>query len=409
MHLYSLFRTHALTEQETKKSLRGICLMGFFWSTATLMVVSVFPIYLTEVLGASYTEAGLLEAAALFLTFMFKSFSGVMSDVFRHRKPLIALGSILSVTTKLIFAAANSVHLISIARMTDRAVKGIRSSPTDALIADLSQVNVNRGRSFGLYKTSSLLGVGFGALIAMILMRLTDQNYPFIFYASMIPGLCALFVLFMVVKQPPIQDEIKKTHKGWRIDDIQYLPWKFWVLLGIVSILMLARFSENNIIYRARSIGWSKHWIPLITIGMELMNASLAYPIGRFSDHTNRYKLLFKGMFVLVLANFVFISTESLLGVAVGSLLAGAHMGITQGLLSTLVSESIPAELRGTAFALYYLCIGFSVSGGNIIAGHLNDTIGTVGAFCGGIVFTSLSMLALWGYMAYKKTRVVIP
>lgn len=403
MHLYSLFRTHDLTKDETNKSLWGISFVGFFSSVATLMVISIFPIYLTEVLGASYKEAGFIEAAALFLAFIFKSFSGVLSDIFRNRKPLIALGSALSVLGKIIFAMANSITLISIARMADRAVKGIRSSPTDALIADLSKVNIDRGRSYGLYRTISLCGVGLGTIVASILLHFTGKNYQFIFYLSMIPGIISLILLFTIVKQPPIRDEIKKGHKGWRIDDIKYLPKQFWVLMAIFSLLMLARFSENNIIYRARTIDWPIVFIPAITFGMELVNACLAYPIGRFSDKTNRFKLLLGGMSILLVADLVFISTESMVGVGIGALLAGAHMGVTQGLLSTLISESTPAELRGTAFAIYYLCIGFAVSGGNIIAGHLNDMIGTVGSFCGGFIFTAFSMLVLWGYIARSR------
>lgn len=403
MHLYSLFRTHDLTKDETNKSLWGISFVGFFSSVATLMVVSIFPIYLTEVLGASYKEAGFIEAAALFLAFIFKSFSGVLSDIFRNRKPLIALGSALSVLGKIIFAMANSITLISIARMADRAVKGIRSSPTDALIADLSKVNINRGRSYGLYRTISLCGVGLGTIVASILLYFTGKNYQFIFYLSMIPGIISLILLFTIVKQPPIRDEIKKSHKGWRIDDIKYLPKQFWVLMAIFSLLMLARFSENNIIYRARTIDWPIVFIPAITFAMELVNACLAYPIGKYSDRTNRFALLLGGMAILLIADLVFISTESMVGVGVGALLAGAHMGVTQGLLSTLISESTPAELRGTAFAIYYLCVGFAVSGGNIIAGHLNDMIGTVGSFCGGFIFTAFSMLVLWGYIARSK------
>lgn len=403
MPLYRLFKTHDLSQEETQKSLWGISFVGFFSSTATLMVVSIFPIYLTEVLGASYKEAGALEAAALFLTFIFKSFSGVLSDIIRNRKPLIALGSLLSVLGKFIFAIADSLQLISLARMADRAVKGIRSSPTDALIADLSKANVDRGRSFGLYKTLSLCGVGFGALVSMTLMHYFGPQYSLIFMLSMLPGLIALTLLCTIVKQAPIREEIKKTHKGWRIDDIKYLPSSFWLLLFVAFVLMFARFSENNIIYRARAVGWPIGFIPMITIGMELMNACLAYPIGKFSDKTNRYVLLLGGMMVLLVADLVFISTESLSGIAVGALLAGAHMGVTQGLLSTLISESTPAELRGTAFAIYYLCVGFAVSGGNVIAGYLNDSIGTTGSFCGGFIFTALSMTILWTYIVKKN------
>lgn len=402
---FSLFRTEELTDKQVRLSLWGVSWMSFFWGVGTLMVVSIYPIVLTEVLGASYTEAGIIEGTAIFLSFVFKSFSGVLSDIFRRRKPMIGLGSLLSVLVKLIFATAHNVLLFSVARTVDRAVKGIRSSPTEALVADLSKRNTNRGESFGLYKTLSMLGQVSGSVVAMLLMHYTATNHQFIFYYSMIPGIIALLLLVTIVRQPPIRDEIKKSHKGWRVDDVKYLPKAFWILLFIAAVFMLSRFSESNIIYRARTVGWDAQYTPTINITMELVSACLVYPIGRLADRSNRLMLLMMGVFVLFLGNLIFISTASIVGVALGTITAGASLGMTHGLLSALIADSTPAELRGTAFAIYYFVVGTAVSFGNVIAGHLNDIIGTTGCFTGGLVFTSLTMLLLWGVVLRNPDR----
>lgn len=363
------------------------------------MVVSIYPIFLTEVKGATYTQSGLIEGGALFLAFMFKSFSGVLSDIFRRRKPLIFLGGLLTVLVKLIFVAAHSVSLLAVARITDRAVKGIRSSPTDALVADLSRSNENRGRSYGLYKTFPMIGGGLGFLLSYALMSHSSQDYHFVFYVSMIPGIISLFILLSLVKQPVIKDEIKKGHKGWKIQDIKYLPKEFWIITGIVFVLMFARFSEMNIIYRARTVGWPIGFTGALNIIMELMSALLVYPMGYLYDKSDRLRLLFRGMCVLLLANVIFISTDSMTGIVLGTIFAGASVGMSQGIIAALIADSTPAELRGTAFSIYYFVVGISLSLGNVMAGHLNDYMGTKGCFCGGFIFTSLAMLILWYVM----------
>ena len=84
-------------------------------------------------------------------------------------------------------------------------------------------------------------------------------------------------------------------------------------------------------------------------------------------------------------------------------MLAGLHMGMTQGLIGTLIAESTLPHLRGTAFALYYFIAGIAVLTGNYSAGHASDLLNNVtGAFYCGLFFTSLSAAYLAGLL-YRK------
>ncbi len=386
--------TIVLSEADSRRSLWGISWMSFFWSASSLMIFSLLPTFLTEVLGASHTKVGIIEGVAIFLAFISKVFSGITSDIFRTRKPLIAIGTFFSILVKIIFAAAASVNWVFLARAIDRLSKGVRSSPTDALIADLSH-NQNRGQSYGIRQSLYTLGAVAGCSSTSILMFLSGNNYRFAFILSTIPGLIALVILWKVIKQPTIVNEVKPKNSAWHWADVKYLPNSFWSLLAISSLLMVARFSEAFINLRAKDIGWPIELLPLLLIPMELIHAAFAYPMGKLADRISRLKLLLNGMMVLILANIVFVTTHSIPGVMIAALLAGVHMGITQGLLSTLVAQSTPAELRGTAFAIYYLASGTAVLIGNSLAGHLNDTLGTTGCFSGGLVFTALACLLL--------------
>jgi len=378
--------------------------MSFFWSTGTIMVASLLPTFLTEVLHASHTKVGILEGVAIALMFASKIVSGVLSDIFRTRKPMIAIGSLFTILTKLMFAAAVSFNFVFLAKCVDRLSKGIRSSPTDALIADLS-TNQTHGKSYGIRQTLYPLGVVFGSLLTTGLMILTGNSYRTIFLLATIPGIIALLILLFLIRQPRIQHELPKRSLRWNIRDIRFLSFRFWMLLSVTTILMLARFSEAFLNLQAKSVGWQVAMLPLLFVAYELVHAVIAYPMGRLADKVNRKKLLLTGMGVLILANFVLIGAKTWQGALLGATIVGLHMGMTQGLLSAMIADEAPADLRGTAFALYYFFSGGAAMVGNVIAGHLSDTYGIQGCFYGGAVFTTLAVLALFLVIQYSHAH----
>jgi MFS family permease len=377
------------SDPANNRSLWGIAWMSFFWSTATVMVFTLLPTFLTEVLGASKTKLGMIEGVAVFLAFLAKVFSGVLSDYWRSRKPLIMVGTFASIIVKSMFAMATSISWIFVARSIDRFSKGVRSAPTDALIADLSPQN-KEGSSYGIRYMLYTLGAVFGGGVAAGLMHLSPHNYRLVFWLSIIPATVAFLILCFVVK--PAVEESKMKQRPWHWRDAKHLPPIFWELLGVSFLLMLARFSEAFLTLRAKDLGWSIQMLPLLMVGYDIVNAGISLPIGKMADRYNRQKLLLAGILVLTLTNFVIVSIHQPAGIFVGMLLAGLHMGMTQGLISALIAETTLPHLRGTAFALYYLSSGVAVLIGNSVAGFLSDFVGgAVGAFWGGAVFTLLA------------------
>ncbi|MCX7338205.1 MAG: MFS transporter [Alphaproteobacteria bacterium] len=370
------------------KSLWAIGWMSFFCSTATVMVFTLLPIFLTDVLGASKTKIGFIEGVSLFLAFVTKVFSGVLSDYWRSRKPIMMVGTFFSIVIKIMFALATSMTWIFAARSLDRIIKGIRTAPTDALIADLSQKN-KEGSSYGIRYSLYMFGSVFGGIIAAGLMRVTDHNYRLIFWASIIPATLAFVILIFFVT-PAVEPRQPAKKKDWNLADIKFLPPIFWQLLIVTFLLMMARFSESFLTLRAKDHGWSVAVLPLMMVAYELVHASAALPIGKLADRWNRHKLLLAGILVLAVTNCVILFSQTSMGILWGMILAGLHMGMTQGLISALIAESTLPNLRGTAFALYYLTCGTAVFIGNIVAGQLSDWCDG-GAFWGGLVFALLS------------------
>jgi hypothetical protein len=70
-------------------------------------------------------------------------------------------------------------------------------------------------------------------------------------------------------------------------------------------------------------------------------------------------------------------------------------MGLTPGLLATLVAETVPTEPRGTSFGMFNLITGPAVLLASVIAGSLWDVTGPQGTFLVGAGFAVLTVAGL--------------
>ncbi|MES2607744.1 MAG: MFS transporter [Pseudomonadota bacterium] len=378
------------------KSLWAISWVSFFGGMASTMALSLVSLFMHEELHLTYTELGAIEGFAVFMAFMAKVFSGILSDYIKARKSLILLGTFGSILIKPMFALAGGIFWISMARTIDRFSKGIRAAPTDALIADLS-AEKGEGSSYGTRYALYALGFACGGAIASLLMHTSSNNYRLVFWLSLIPATLAFLILyFFVTESTETKDKKVSRSKEWKWRDIRYLPTQFWHLMVVTFILMNARFSESFLSLRAKDLGFAIAIIPLSMVFYHLIDACGAMSTGKLADRFNRKKILLTGILVLTITNLVMIYAPAKEIIWVGMLLAGLHMGMTQGLLGTLIAESTLPHLRGTAFALYYFVAGIAVLTGNHIAGALSDWMhGAVGAFWGGLFFTVLAAIYL--------------
>ncbi len=378
------------------KSLWAISWVSFFGGMASLMVVSLLSVFMREELHLSYKELGAIEGVAIFTAFMAKVFSGILSDYIKARKSLILLGTFGSILIKPMFALAGGAFWIFAARTLDRFSKGIRAAPTDALIADLSPEK-GEGSSYGIRYTLYAFGFVCGGVLASVIMHVSSNNYRLVFWLSLIPATLAFVILYFYVTEPTKSIDKKTSRsKEWKWQDIRYLPVKFWHLMAITFILMNARFSESFLSLRAMDLGFSVAAIPLSMVFYNLIEAFVAMPTGKLADRFNRKKILLAGILVLILTNLVMIFAPFKEIIWLGMILAGLHLGMTQGLMGTLIAESTLPHLRGTAFAFYYFVAGVALLSGNHIAGYLSDlTHGAVGAFWGGLFFTVLAAIYL--------------
>jgi len=156
-------------------------------------------------------------------------------------------------------------------------------------------------------------------------------------------------------------------------------------------VLTLARFSEAFLILRAQDLGLALAMAPAVLAVMNLVYTTLAYPAGVAADRGHRKALLVWGLLALI-ASDLLLARASLPMLVAGVVLWGVHMGLTQGLLSTLVAGAAPEALRGTAFGVFHLVSGIALLAASVIAGMLWSAYGAAWTFYAGAAFTAVAL-----------------
>lgn len=371
-------------------------LVSLLMDVSSEMIHSLLPLFLAGSLGLSATAIGLLEGLAESTALIVKVFSGALSDWLGRRKALALIGYGLGAFTKPLFALATGPGLVITARLVDRVGKGIRGAPRDALVADLTPPEV-RGAAFGLRQALDTVGAFSGPLLATALMLLWANDFRAVFWVAVIPGLLSVLVLALGVREPERAADAAQTRQPFplRRESIARLGRPFWRVVGLGAVFTLARFSEAFLVLRAQQLGVPLALVPLVMVAMNGVYALTAYPFGWLADRTRHGSLLAAGLAVLIAADLVLAAAGSTTLLLVGVGLWGIHMGMTQGLLATLVADTAPADLRGTAFGVFNLAGGVALLAASVIAGLLWDRFGPSMTFWVGAGFALAALLAL--------------
>ena len=383
---------------------RGVWVLGLVSMCMDLsseLIHSLLPLYLAVGLGASALTIGIIEGVAEAIALIVKVFSGVLSDLFHKRKALVVLGYGLAAVSKIVFPLASTVGWVVTARFADRVGKGIRGAPRDALITDITPAEV-RGASFGLRQALDTVGAVGGPLLAIAAIAAFAGDFKAAFWVALVPAFLSVALLVVGVDEPdrPKGGAAAGTAKRLRFADVKRLGRGFAIIVTIAAVLTLARFSEAFLILRARDVGLAVSAAPWVMVVMSAIYAMVAYPAGAAADRGFGPKLLSAGLVALIASDLVLAHASAGTGVMIGAALWGLHMGLTQGLLSALVAQAAPADLRGTAFGVFNLVCGMALLAASVLAGWLWDAFGPRFTFYAGAAFTVVAWI---GFLAYGR------
>jgi MFS family permease len=354
---------------------------------------ALLPAFLTVTLGLPVAAMGALDGIAEATASMAKLVSGRLSDRQQRRKPWILLGYGMAALSKPLFPLAQGALPVLGARFIDRLGKGIRGAPRDAMIADETPPEL-RGAAFGLRQALDTVGGTIAPLAAVGLMLWFANDIRTVFWIAAIPAFLSFFFAWAMLRESRADGPRAEPPKwgGWRNLDLQVRR-----LIVIGFLFGLARFSESFLILKAIDVGLAVQWSPLALALFSLSYMLLAYPAGRLSDRIDPRSVLLGGIALLVVADLWLAQSSSLWAVAIGIVLWGAHMALTQGIFARMIADAAPEGERATSFGAYFFVSGIATLLASLGAGIIWDRDGASMTFlaAAGLAGLAGAMLSL--------------
>jgi len=384
-----------MNKSKLSKNVIVLGLVSFFNDFASEMVYPIVPIFLTSVLGAPMAIVGLIEGIAESTASLLKTFSGWLSDKFKKRKFFVSSGYSFSTISKLIIGLARSWPLVLLGRFIDRFGKGIRTSARDALIAESSD-DSNKGRAFGFHRTLDTLGAVVGPLTAIFLIQFLGENLRPIFYLAFIPGVIAVLLLIIFVKEKKVEISKITLPKF----SLKNLNPAFKIFLIVSIIFAIGNSSDAFLILRAKNLGLTTVLAIFAYVIFNLFYAIFSTPAGVLSDKIGPKKLLTFGFFFFAFIYFLFGISQSSILIWLLFALYGIYMALTEGIGKAYISQIGEKERLATSFGIYQTAIGICTFFASLIAGILWSKINPSAPFIFGSI---LALIAGFMFLFYSK------
>ncbi|GAB2575532.1 MFS transporter [Kribbella endophytica] len=317
------------------------------------MVTAILPLYLVLGLGLNPLQFGLLDGLYAGSTALLRLVGGHAADRWQRLKAVAGIGYTLSAICKLgLLAAGSSVAAIGAVLAVDRAGKGIRTAPRDALIS-LSSPPETLGRSFGVHRALDTVGAFLGPLVAVAVLWASLGSYNAVFVFSFSIAACGVLLLVLLVKdhQPraarPTVVPLRTMIGLLAIPSFRRCC--LWAAgLGLVTI-------TDSFVYLALQRRWEieSTWFPLLALGTTGTFLLLAVPLGRLADRVGRWKVFLAGHAALVVALLLICGPATSPWIAIVALaLHGCFYAATDGVLPATAGPLLPEHLRASGLAL---------------------------------------------------------
>ena len=388
------------------KGFRNVIALGFvsfFTDVSTEMILGILPFFIVEELKATKEIFGVIEGLAESVSHIFRMIFGMLSDRLGRRKAIVFVGYALSNVVKPFFSVAKNWTDALVVRIGDRVGKSIRTSPRDALLSE-SISEEHLGKAFGLHRTLDQSGAIVGPLLTSILILLVGIGIREVFWLSLIPGLIALVILLIFVKERAGQ----RRHVKLMIDVKNVLHKEFVLLLVVLGIFSIGAFNYSFILLKAGELGAPLALVPLVYTLIQVAHTFVGIPAGALSDKIGKEPVLLMGFAAFFSASLLSIMLEGNLAFAfLIAVVYGIYFGIAETIQRALIPKYAPTDLRATAYGIYYLTVGLCFLGANVIVGTLWEYRGTSVAFAYSTVTSAIAIIGILIFIRWRKKHKV--
>lgn len=384
------------------RNVKALAAVSFLTDVSSEMIYPLLPVFLTTVLGAGAGAVGTIEGIAESTAALLKLASGWWSDRVR-RKPLVLFGYGLAAVARPLMAMAGSAGQVLAVRMADRVGKGVRSSPRDALIADVVEPS-QRGRAFGVHRAADNAGAVLGPLIAWALLQRYSMSVRSVMWWAAVPGALAVVVIAVWVREgaregarsaarssvPPMRAAAKPV-----LAPPATIGGEFWRYLAVLFLFTLSNSSDAFLLLRATQLGVPVALIPVLWACLSVVKSASSIPGGTLSDRVGRKPLIVGGWIVYSIVYILLATANAAWQLWALFAVYGVYFGLTEGVEKAMVADLVPAERRGAAYGWYNFTVGLGALPASVLFGVVWERWGAAAAFQMGAVIAALAAVAM--------------
>jgi MFS family permease len=377
------------------KTVVALGLASFFTDMSSEMIYPLLPVFLSTVLGAGAMAIGVIEGIAETTAAVLKIASGWWADRVSRRKPLILAGYGVAGLVRPLIGLAGSWGFVLAMRFTDRVGKGIRTSPRDALIADVTDAD-KRGMAYGFHRSMDHAGAVAGPLIATLLLSAwVGFSLRTVFLCAFAPAIVVMFVLAFGVKETPRQLGAAEGDPAKPKARMRDLGPNFRGFMIALVVFTLGNSTDAFILLRLTQAGVAASMIALLWALHHVVKMVSTYYGGKLSDRLGRRPLILSGWAVYAAIYLGFAMGGSAPVLIALFLLYGVYYGLTEPCEKAWVADIAPKHLRGSAMGWYNGMVGLGALPASLLFGVVYTGFGPAAAFGMGAAFAGLAALLL--------------
>lgn len=376
--------------QGVSKTVLLLSIVSLLNDLGSEMIMAVLPLFIAA-LGGGGLSIGLIGGIEESIKSILSAFTGRWSDHAARRKPFVFFGYLVSSLSKLVLPFSGTWADVLGLRFLDRAGKGLRTAPRDAMIADSVDFK-NRGLSFGFHRAMDTAGALLGSLAAFLFFWVFALELKLIILFGGVLALISLLPLFFVrepVRMPPTPAFIT---------GLRQLPKTFKLSLVAMTIFALANFSYMFFLLKVSTAFTGKLMTGMPLAMYIIFNVTytlLLIPFGILSDKIGRRNVLMMGYLLFGLTCLGFAFSNATWGFGLLFVLYGASHALIEGNQRAFASDLANPEERGTALGVFHFSIGLAALSGSVLAGFLWQFFVPEATFFYGSALAFLGALAL--------------
>lgn len=335
---------------------------------STEMVATILPIYFVGALSFSPLAFGFIDAIYQGAAAVVRLVGGFTADRSWRHKEVAAVGYGLSTVSKLgLLAVGSSVGGAGAVLAVDRAGKGLRTAPRDALIA-LTSAPETRATAFGVHRGLDTAGALLGPLLAVALLTLVPGTFDPIFIVSFFFGVAGLAVLLLFTRNVPRGPMSTPLRVGQALGTLRDRSFRRLALAA--GALAFATISDAFVyLGLQRNFGVRDTIFPLLFVATAGAYMLAAVPVGAIADRVGALRVFVAGYVVL---GVVYTSLFVTGGTAVLILylaLFGLYYAATDGVLMAVGSRLVGSEVTGSALALLLTVVSLAKAVSSVVFG----------------------------------------